>query len=269
MNWNSHKAVFEANEKLWDRRTAVHLKSEFYDNESFLVHKNSLMPMDQEGLGDLKGRKVLHLQCHFGQDTISMEQLGASTVGIDLSTKAIDAAKDLALKCKSKASFHCANVYDIDKLNLGKFDTVYTSYGTICWLPDLDLWAKLISQHLTKGGQFYMVDFHPVLHMIEWEDEEWKFPYFSHKDPFEDLEESSYTENKEKISMPSYFWQHPISEILQALINNGLNIKKFQEYDWSPYNCFPKMKKLGEKKYQYLHTKHPVPHLFEIQCVTN
>ncbi len=268
MSWKDHDQAFEANRRLWDRRTSVHLKSEFYDNENFVKHQNSLMPIELASLPSLKGKRVLHLQCHFGQDSISLSRLGAEVVGVDLSPAGIEAAVELNQRCGTDVKFVCCNVYDIASQDLGNFDLVFTSYGTICWLPDLVEWARLIKLHLKAGGMFHIVDFHPILYMIEWQDKEWKYPYFSHDIPYEDLDETSYTENKEKIALPSYFWQHPTSEVITSLLGEGMQLTKFAEYDWAPYNCFPLMEKLGEKRYQYVYPHQPVPHTFEIQCVT-
>lgn len=267
MNWKDHQEAFDQNQKLWDKRTAIHLQSKFYDNETFLQTKDSLRQIESNQLSDLKGKRVLHLQCHFGQDSISLAERGASVVGIDLSPASITAARELNDACGSSAEFHCSNVYDIRELDLGLFDIVFTSYGTICWLPDLHLWAKLIQEHLKPTGSFYMVDFHPILYMIEWADREWKYPYFGREQPFEDNDEYSYTENKKSVNIKSYFWQHPISEILSALLSADLKIRRFQEYDYSPYDCFPLLTTTGHNEYKYLELGINIPHLYEIEAV--
>ncbi len=268
MSSDLHTEAYLANQILWDRRTAVHLESDFYDVQSFLVTRDSLKIYERQALGDLRGKRVLHLQCHFGQDTISLSTLGADATGIDFSKAAIKAAQDLALKCESSAQFYESNVYDIDKLDLGKFDIVFTSYGTICWLPDLSTWADIIHRHLRKGGRFVMVDFHPVLQMYDWESGEMSFPYFPHGEAMVEENEQNYVDDMQRINLPAYFWQHSLSETLQSLIDSGLSVERFVEYDRSPYDCFPHMESLDDGNYRYSKSKVNLPHLFEIQCIT-
>jgi len=263
-----HQDAYDANRILWDRRTAIHLESKFYDVKGFVKSRDSLKSLERKALGDLQGKKVLHLQCHFGQDTISMAALGAEAIGIDLSDAAISAAKELAEKCEVSAQFYASNVYDIDALDLGEFDIVFTSYGTICWLPDLSEWAAIIRRHLRAGGRFVMIDFHPVLQMIDWESGDVCFPYFPHGDAIIEENEQSYVDDMEMIDLPSYFWQHSTSELLQSLIDHELVLVRFAEYDRSPYDCFPHMEAQEDGQYKYSKTKVDLPHLFEVQCIT-
>ena len=144
----------EINKALWNNKTDVHIESEFYDNETFINGRNSLNSIELELLGDIKGKSVLHLQCHFGQDTISLNRLGANVTGIDLSDKAIERAKELTIKTNSDAKFICCDIYDLPNHLDEQFDIVFTSYGVIGWLPDLDKWAKIISHFLKQDGKF-------------------------------------------------------------------------------------------------------------------
>src|SRR5690606_19279998 len=131
-----------------------------------LEGKNTLPEIDIELLGNIKGRSVLHLQCHFGQDSLSMARMGAKVTGIDLSDKAIEEAQKINAVLNLNAKFICCNVYDtLDHIN-NQFDIVYTSYGVIGWLPDLDKWATIISKSLKPGGKLIFVEFHPVVWMF-------------------------------------------------------------------------------------------------------
>src|SRR5690606_20725019 len=116
---------------------------------------------------NLKDKKVLHLQCHFGQDSISLARLGASVVGVDLSDKAIEQAQHIAQELNADARFICCDIYDLPKHLNEQFDIVFTSYGTIGWLPDLDKWASVIHHFLKPGGQFIFAEFHPVVWMFD------------------------------------------------------------------------------------------------------
>lgn len=153
----------EINRKSWNNKTDVHFESEFYDNNSFIKGKLSLNPIELNLLGDVKGKSVLHLQCHFGQDTISLDRLGAFATGVDLSDKAIFKAKELASLTGSDANFICCDIYELPKYLDKKFDMVFTSYGTIGWLPNLNKWANIVSGFLKLNGKFILVEFHPVL----------------------------------------------------------------------------------------------------------
>jgi 2-polyprenyl-3-methyl-5-hydroxy-6-metoxy-1,4-benzoquinol methylase len=153
----------EINKQSWNGRVDAHIKSEFYGVEDFIKGKTSLQEIELNLLGDIKNKSILHLQCHFGQDTISLSRMGAKATGIDLSDKAIESAKELNATTKTDASFICCNVYDLPQHLNEEFDIVYTSYGTIGWLPDMDKWANVVSTFLKPGGKFIFVEFHPVV----------------------------------------------------------------------------------------------------------
>nr|HMQ81182.1 class I SAM-dependent methyltransferase [Ignavibacteria bacterium] len=135
----------EVNRDLWNKKTPVHVTSEFYDVASFKKGKSSLNPAELEALGDVSGKSLLHLQCHFGMDTLSWARLGAKVTGVDLADKAIDAARELNAELGLDAEFICSDVFDLKNVLDKKYDIVFTSYGTIGWLPDLDKWADIVS----------------------------------------------------------------------------------------------------------------------------
>src|SRR5690606_35827712 len=157
----------QINKDSWNRRTAHHVESEFYDLKGFLSGNTSLNSIELELLGDIQGKSILHLQCHFGQDTISLSRLGAHVVGVDLSDKAIESAKQIAKETQSNTRFICCDIYDLPNHLDEKFDIVFTSYGVIGWLPDLGKWAEIISNYLKPNGQFVFVEFHPVVWMFD------------------------------------------------------------------------------------------------------
>ena len=133
------------NKEAWDKRTKVHVDSKFYDVEAFKDGKSSLNNVELEQVGYVKGKKLLHLQCHFGQDTLSWARQGAIVTGVDLSTEAIEQAKKLSSALGLDATFFAQDIYQFGEENLEKFEVVYTSYGVLCWLPDLSQWAKVIA----------------------------------------------------------------------------------------------------------------------------
>ena len=253
----------DINRQSWNNRVDAHLKSEFYDLENFVKGNSSLNSIELELLGDVRGKSILHLQCHFGQDSISLSRLGASVVGVDLSDKAIESAKQLAKDTKSTASFICCDIYDLPNHLNRKFDVVFTSYGTIGWLPDLEKWAKIVSQFLKPNGQFVFVEFHPVIWMFDDNFEKIFYRYFNSGAIIES-ENGSYADKTAEISQEYIMWNHGISEVVNNLLKNGLEIKSFNEYDYSPYNCFNKAVEFEPKKYRIEHLGDKIPMVYSV-----
>ena len=253
----------EINRQSWNNRTEIHLKSEFYDLDNFLKGKCSLNDIELNLLGDIEGKTILHLQCHFGQDTISLGRLGANVTGIDLSDKAIESAKQIAKDTNSNAKFICCDIYDLPNHLDEKFDIVFTSYGTIGWLPDLDKWAKIISKFLKPNGQFVFVEFHPVVWMFDDNFENIKYNYFNSGAIIES-ESGTYADKTAEITQDYVMWNHSLSEVINNLIKNGLEITTFEEFDYSPYNCFNKTIEFEPKKYRISHLDNKIPMVYAL-----
>lgn len=228
---------FKSNLKLWNKRTAIHKSSEFYDVEGFKKGKNVLTNIELAELGDVSGKSMLHLQCHFGLDSMSWARLGAEVTGIDFSDAAIDTARKINDELGLNARFICSNVYDLKQQPDQKFDIVFTSFGVVGWLPDLNRWADIISHFLKPGGTFYMAEFHPVVWMFDDEFTKLTYSYFN-SGVLEIEQEGTYTDRNADIKFNEYSWNHSISEVINALINHGLNINLMNEHDYSPYDCF-------------------------------
>jgi ubiquinone/menaquinone biosynthesis C-methylase UbiE len=249
---------FEANKKLWNERTPIHVNSEFYSNDEFIAGKNSLNKIELDEIGDVKGKSVLHLQCHFGQDTISFARMGAKATGVDFSDEAIENAKKINEKCGTDAEFINCNIYDLKNHLDEKFDIIFTSYGVIGWLPDLNEWANLINHFLKPGGVFYIIEFHPMVWMFDDNFERFDYSYFTTSEPIEISSTTTYASSTEKLQgVTEYSWNHALSETINALIQADLKIEFLNEFPFSPYNIFPdmykeddgywRMKKFGEK----------------------
>ncbi|WP_106917673.1 class I SAM-dependent methyltransferase [Chryseobacterium aurantiacum] len=260
---NSENNYLEINRNSWNNRTESHLKSEFYDLKGFLNGNSSLNDIELNLLGDLKGKSVLHLQCHFGQDTISLSRLGADATGVDLSDKAIESARQLALDTQSNTNFVCCDIYDLPNHLDQQFDIVYTSYGTIGWLPDLDKWAKVISQFLKPGGQFIFVEFHPVVWMFDDNFETIGYRYFN-SGAIVETESGTYADRNAEITQSYVMWNHGLSEVINSLIKNGLEINNLDEFDYSPYNCFNKTIEFEPKKYRIEHLDNKIPMVYSV-----
>jgi 2-polyprenyl-3-methyl-5-hydroxy-6-metoxy-1,4-benzoquinol methylase len=227
----------EANRDLWNKRTAIHTDSSFYDVAGFKAGNNVLTPIELTELGDVKGKRMLHLQCHFGLDSLCWARLGADVTGIDFSEAAITEATRLNDELKMNAKFICCNIYDLKNHLDDQFDIVFTSYGVIGWLPDLDRWSEIISYYLTPGGIFYMAEFHPVIWMFDDDFREIKYCY-ENREVIETETKGTYTNRDADIQVKEYGWNHSISEVLNALITHGMQIESFNEYMYSPYPCF-------------------------------
>ena len=172
---NTKTDYLKINRESWDARTMVHVDSEFYGTAEILAGKTTLNSSELALLGNIQDKKILHLQCHFGLDSISLSRMGASVTGVDFSEKAIEQARVLSQKVKEEIDFICSDVYEL-KLNQ-TFDIIFSSYGVIGWLPDMDKWAKIISSHLKHGGKFVFVEFHPVVWMFDNKFEKIEYDY--------------------------------------------------------------------------------------------
>jgi len=253
----------EINKKLWNNKTEIHVNSDFYDNVNFIKGKTSLNSIELDLLGDISGKSILHLQCHFGQDTISLSRMGANSTGIDLSDKAIETAKNLAKETNTDTQFICCDIYDLPQHLNEEFDIVYTSYGTIGWLPDLDKWAKIVSQFLKPGGKFVFVEFHPVVWMFDDCFDKIKYSYFN-TGPAIETEEGTYADKDADLTQEYMFWNHDLGEVFNSLIQNDLSIDSFNEYNYSPYNCFNKTIEIAPNQYRIEHLGDKIPMVYSL-----
>ena len=234
-----------ANLALWNHWTRVHEKSAFYDVAGFKAGATSLWPVEREELGPFvhEGTTLLHLQCHFGLDTLSWARLGAEVVGLDLSDAAIALAQRLAdeVGLAARAEFVCADLYDADA-HLGdrRFDVVFVSWGAIEWLPDLERWADIIARHLRPGGTFYMAEIHPFGYALDEvpgeHDVQVKYRLLpAPATPDIEPVEGSYADpDADTTGLVAYGWQHSLAEVTGALIGAGLRIEHLHEFPTSP-----------------------------------
>jgi 2-polyprenyl-3-methyl-5-hydroxy-6-metoxy-1,4-benzoquinol methylase len=242
--------LIDLNRTFWNAAADAHLESEFYDVKSFRAGKSSLRGPEIEYLGDVRGKQVLHLQCHFGLDTLSLARMGAEVIGVDFSENAIIAAVDLASECKINADFICCDIYKLMNCLIRNFDIVFTTYGTVGWLPDLDMWARTVSYYVKPGGQFIMADFHPLIWMYEEDMERPAHRYFN-SGPIIDNQNGTYATDHKGPEMQTAGWNHALSEIISSLLRNGLSLRVFKEYDYSPYNCFKNMSEAEPGKFRF------------------
>jgi SAM-dependent methyltransferase len=254
---NPESKYFEMNRIGWDRRAEVHIGSRFYDVSGFISGATSLREIERAELQEVAGKTLLHLQCHFGLDTLSWAREGAMCTGVDISPVAIAKARELAAQTGLSAQFVCSDVYGYGAAPGESFDIVFTSYGALCWLPDLRRWAQVVASKLAVGGRFYMVEFHPVHDLLD------GYAYFTRPAP--DIEEEgTYTENGAGATARLATWGHPLSSVVDALVGAGIRIERMREFPYSPYDCFEGMEERTPGRFYLSHKGNDVPMVYSI-----
>lgn len=259
----------ENNRKLWDEWTAIHVESSFYNVENFVGGANSLNALELGEVGDVQGKNLLHLQCHFGMDTLNWARLGAHVTGMDFSEAAIEQANQLAARCNLDARFICSNLYDLPKNLLGQYDIVYTSYGVLAWLPDIPRWAQIAASFVKPGGFLYIAEFHPFALVFDdyAPNLQYRYPYFD-KEAMHFEVEGSYADREAKVQTKEEIgWNHTLSEIVSSLIDNGLQIEFLHEFPYSVYQQFPFIVPDDNGLYHFPDGQQPIPLLFSLKAV--
>ncbi len=256
----------DINRQSWNDRTAVHTQSSFYNMDAFLNGQTSLKEIELALLGNIAGKKILHLQCHFGQDSLSLARMGAHVTGADLSDKAIAYARKLALETGQDARFICSDLYSLPDVLQETFDIVYTSYGVLGWLPDMDRWADIVAQYLRPGGRLLLVEFHPLVWMFDDDFQRVAYNYFKSAAIVE-TEAGTYADRSADIQPQSVTWNHSLSEVISALLGRDLALKTFREFDYSPYNCFRGTVESTPGKFHINHLANNIPMVYAIQAL--
>ncbi|RYD96911.1 MAG: class I SAM-dependent methyltransferase [Sphingobacteriales bacterium] len=260
---NPTENYIKINKALWNDKVAHHVSSDFYNMEAFIAGKTSLNPVELALLGDVSGKRILHLQCHFGQDTLSLARMGAEVTGVDFSDIAIAYARKLAEAHSLAATFICCDLYELPQHLSEPFDIVFTSYGTIGWLPDLDKWAAIVNRFLKPEGKFIFVEFHPVIWMLDEDFQQIKYRYFK-DEPIVETTVGTYADREAPIEHQSVSWNFSLSEMMTALLKQDLNIRHFEELDYSPYPCFKEVEEVEPGKFRIRHLGNKIPMLFSL-----
>ena len=259
----------KSNENLWDHWTELHEQSEFYDVAGFKAGKLTLHDIEKEELGDVAGKSLLHLQCHFGLDTLSWARLGANVTGVDFSEKAIARARSLSQETGIPANFVQSNVYDLPNNLTGQFEIVFTSYGALWWLPDIEGWAKVVSRFLKPGGTFLLVEFHPIASVFDVDDSgELKamYPYFSRPQPLEFQVQGSYAVSDPDYHGVEYGWNHSMGEYVTSLIEAGLRIESLREFPMANWKMFPSMEQGADGWWRFPSEMGEIPLMFSLKA---
>lgn len=262
---------FALNRRRWDELAALHPGSAFYGVDRFKAGGHALSPIERAEVGDVAGKSLLHLQCHFGLDSLDWARQGARVTGLDFSGEAVRQARKLARETGLDAEFVEANVYDAAKVIDRRFDIVFVNWGSLCWLPDLQRWADNVAKLLAPGGFLYVLDGHPTAQILEQTEKNGPisvtYPYFHGAKPLLFHNDKTYASDDLVIqSQTAAEWLHPMSTTLSAILDVGLKIEFFHEHQVLAYQLFPSMTK-GEDGYWRLPgDRHSLPLSFSIKA---
>jgi len=223
--------------------------SGFYNVAGFLAGEDKLQPVEAAEIGDVAGQRLIHLQCHFALDTLSLARRGARVTGLDFSPPAIAAARDLAARVGAVATFVEADVYEARQHVEGLFDIAYVTWGTICWLPDIHRWAAVVASLLKPDGFLYLADTHPSAMVLDEKDGllEPTFGWRTPKDrPDRFVETQTYTGDALPSESETFNWIHPLSDTISGLIAAGLRLDFLHEHEVLPYRLYPSMVQDGQ-----------------------
>jgi SAM-dependent methyltransferase len=253
----------EVNRRHWNQRTEAHFKHPDYRVKEFLEGASTLHPLELSEMGDVHGKSLLHLQCHFGLDTLSWARRGAKVTGVDISDKSIERAKELAARAQLSARFIRSDVFEVQNVLQEQFDIVFATYGVKWWISDIDRWAEIISSYVKKGGFFYMAEFHPVLSMLNGNKEIYE-PYFHQPEAERYTGEKDYCDEN-LIIEEEYGWRWTLGDVVTALIKAGLTIEFLHEFPYCIYKVWPTFVKKGDWWY-YPDGKKDVPLMYSMKA---
>jgi SAM-dependent methyltransferase len=263
----NERAAIEQNRALWDAAVAPHVESDFYDVAGFLAGRGTLSADLLDELGPVLGLELIHLQCHFGLDTLSLARLGAQVTGVDFSPRAVTSARRLADQAGLSATFVEAEIGELPSELDGRFDLVFTGGGALCWLPDLAGWGRSVARLLKPGGRVFVRDFHPALGMFapEARDDGWlrlEAPYFRDAGPMRWPDGLTYASDQGPVG-ETVEWAHSLAETVQSLLDAGLVLERLREY---PYCSYRSHSFLEEQDGRWVHAGHPggLPLMFSL-----
>ncbi len=259
-DWTAQR---EANRANWDERVAAHLAPESaYDLAALRAGTSTLHIIEEAELGSVEGLRVLHLQCHFGKDTLTLAHKGArAVVGLDFSAPAIATATALAaeLGLADRARFVQADLYDARQAlpDPASFDLVFVSWGAICWLHDIRGWARIVAHFLKPGGALYIAEGHPAAWVLDDRAPGGGalpgpiVPYFS-RTAFVEDDTSDYANPAATLEAArTYSWVHPLGDTLTALIDAGLTLRFLHEHDSVPWQMFSQLVMGDDEMYRW------------------
>ncbi|HNR02692.1 MAG TPA: class I SAM-dependent methyltransferase [Anaerolineaceae bacterium] len=262
------RELMEINRRYWNEVVPVHAGSEMYNLAGFMSGDLSLDELERSEVGEVGGKQLLHLQCHFGLDTLSWARLGARVTGMDYAPDAIAKARALAAECGIEARFICSNLYDLPQQLEGQFDIVFTSYGVLCWLPDLREWARIAASYVRPGGFFYIAEFHPFSYVFDDEAGElkYRYPYFA-REALRFEFDGTYADKDAKLqNREDYEWAYRMGDVVTALIEAGLRIEFLHEHAFTVYEQLPFLVKAEKGRWRFPGGAKPIPLMFSLKA---
>jgi 2-polyprenyl-3-methyl-5-hydroxy-6-metoxy-1,4-benzoquinol methylase len=258
----------DINRRYWEDVVAVHAGSRFYDVPGFIAGENRLDELERGEVGDVNGKSLLHLQCHFGLDTLSWARLGARVTGVDYSREAVETARSLARECGLDARFIQCNLYDLPGQLDEQFDVVFTSYGVLSWLPDIRAWARIAASYVKPGGFFYIAEFHPFAYVFNDEADhlEYRYPYFNTQPTRWEMA-GTYTGAEDKLEQhEDWEWAYRLGDVVTALIDAGLRLEFLHEHPFTVYEQFPFLVKTGHMRWGFPGGTQLIPLMFSLKA---
>lgn len=264
-----HDHAEESNRLLWDEMARVHIRA--YTEVQLLRDGVEILDeIELREVGEVRGKRLLHLQCHIGTDTLAWARRGAIVTGVDFSSEAIACAEALRDELRLSARFLRSNVYDLPGVLQEQFDIVYTSRGVLCWLRDLDAWARVVARFLKPGGIFYLMESHPILNALEERAPgvlSFVRSYFHGREPTRwDAGGPDYADPSHRLQHPAHEWDWALSDVVNAVVGAGLRIEILNEYDREFFRRFPSMTSEDGRWYRLPQYAGMVPLLFTLRA---
>ncbi|RMF81419.1 MAG: class I SAM-dependent methyltransferase [Chloroflexi bacterium] len=262
----------EDNRALWNQWAQIHPQTDFYDMQSLRDGGIALHSIEREEVGDVRGKSMLHLQCHFGRDTLSWVRLGAEVTGVDFSGEAIAMARKFSAELGIPATFIESDLYAVPDVIDKQFDIVFTSYGVLYWLPDMTRWAQVVAHCLKPGGTFYIIEYHPITDIFDDDPDvkalDIRFPYFQDDDEPHTFEATdSYADRDAKIEPQRYhLWSHTLGDIVTALLNAGLRLEYLHEFPFTTYQQLGMLLHGDDGYWRFPNNAQPIPLMFSIRA---
>jgi SAM-dependent methyltransferase len=258
----------QVNRAHWDERVPIHVGGEFYDVAGFKAGQERLRPFEISEVGDVSGKDLLHLQCHFGIDALSWARRGARVVGLDFSLPAIEEARKLAAELALDAEFVHSDVYDAPPALDGRdFDVVYTGLGALYWLPDIDPWTRVVASLIRPGGFLYLSEFHPFSNVFGEEDLSVSYDYFHREEPFVWDESGTYADlEAQTVHNRTYDWNQTLADVVSAVIEAGLVLEFLHEHDYTLFPRWPFLQKSGFDTYRLPESMPSLPLMYSLRA---
>jgi SAM-dependent methyltransferase len=237
-----------ANRATWDQLVDLHIGPDGYDLADLRAGNARFKSIEEAELPPVAGKRIAHLQCHFGADSLRLVQRGAEVVGLDFSARGIEVAGSLAeeLGLAARARFVKADLYDAIQAIPAPhgFDMVFVTWGAICWLPDIALWAQIVATLLRSGGSLYLADGHPAAYVFDDATASpdgmpgWFAPYFSREPVIETSPRDYLNSDARLCNATIYNWIHPLGHVVTSLIEAGMTLDWLHEYDAVTWQMF-------------------------------